>query len=99
MKTTIIKNSKIDKMNIFYKKIYLFFRYFFPKSGTIFSIKKNVLKKNKYIKKFKFYLKNKVMIPNVIDHTKRAGFVITSAPTKKKAVIEAKKFVSSVIKN
>lgn len=31
MKTTIIKNSKIDKMNIFYKKIYLFFRYFFHK--------------------------------------------------------------------
>jgi len=74
-------------------------RYFFPKSGTIFSIKKNILKKNKYIKKFKFFLKNKTIIPKVTNHTKRAGFVITAAPTKKKAVIEAKKFVDSVIKN
>lgn len=31
MKTIIIKGSKIDKMNKFYKKIYLFFRYIFYK--------------------------------------------------------------------
>ena len=81
------------------KKNAVAIRYFFPRWNTIFSVKNSSIKKNKYIKKFKFYLKNKTLIPKVTDHTKRAGFVITSASTKKKAVIEAKKFISSVIKN
>ena len=81
------------------KKNAVAIRYFFPKYGTVFSFKKGILKKNKFIKKFKFYLKNKTVIQKVTDHTKRAGFVITAASTKKKAVIEAKMFVNSFIKN
>ena len=71
-------------------------RYLFPEQETIFKIKKNKIKKNKYVKKFMIYLKNNEFIPKLTDHTKRAGFVITAAPTKKKAVLEAKKFLSKI---
>jgi biotin carboxylase len=95
----IALGDKIDLNNLkINKKKAVAIRYFFPKSGKIFSIKRNMLKKNNYIKKFMFYLKNKTIVPKVTDHTKRAGFVITCAQTKKKAVNEAKKFINSAFK-
>ena len=81
------------------KKKAVAIRYFFPKAYTTFLGKNKFLKKNLYIKKFKFYLKKNDIIPNVTNHTKRAGFVISAASSKKKAIIEAKKFVSLAIKN
>ena len=58
-----------------------------------------ILITSKTKKKYKFYLKNKKIVQKVTDHTKRAGFVITAASNKKKAVFEANKFINSNIKN
>jgi biotin carboxylase len=77
------------------KKKSVAIRYLFPKENSNFKIKKKI-KPNKYIKKFMIYLKKNEIVQKFSDHTKRAGFVIASAHSKKKAVIEATKFIKII---
>ena len=92
------KRINIDKIKI-KKKSAVAIRYLFPKNKKIFLIpKKKQIKKSRYIKKFKLYLKNSNNTQSVTDHTKRAGFVISAAKNKKKAVFEANKFIDYLTK-
>ena len=50
------------------------------------------MKKEQNIKKFKLYLKDNDYVDEITDHTKRAGFAISIADNKQKAIFEANKF-------
>tara|TARA_B100001123_G_C15316644_1_gene1026349 strand:+ start:1735 stop:2940 length:1206 start_codon:yes stop_codon:yes gene_type:complete len=97
----IALGQKVDlKRKKIKKKKAVAIRYFFPKEGNYFYINKKLLNiRNKYIKKYKFYLKDKKIVQKITDHTKRVGFVIAAASNKKKAIFEANKFINSTIKN
>ena len=87
------KNLKIRKQNA------VAIRYLFAKPKSFFSLnEKNLKKKTKYIKKFKLYLKDNDYVDEITDHTKRAGFAISIADNKQKAIFEANKFLNSLIK-
>lgn len=73
-------------------------RYLFPKPKQFLMLNKRKLqKRSKYIKKFKLFLKDNDYTDEITDHTKRAGFAISSAADKKKAVFEANKFINSLV--
>ena len=73
-------------------------RYFFPKPGKIINIKNlDFIKSQKYIHKFKLFVKVGDEIKNVTDHTKRSGFVITTGKDKEDAISNAKKVIDKVI--
>jgi hypothetical protein len=58
--------------------------------------KKKRIIKNRYVIKYFINLKDNHIVKKITDHTTRAGFVITSAQNKHKAVFEAKKFINKL---
>jgi biotin carboxylase len=70
-------------------------RYLFPIENSFFKKRKRITK-NKYIIKFFINLKNNHFVKKFTDHTTRAGFVITAAQNKNKAILEAKKFIRKI---
>ena len=97
IKIALGEHVNIDEIKI-KKKNSVVIRYFFPEENKCFNFKTPKIKSNRYVKKYKLYLKNKTIVDKVSDHTKRAGFVITVASNKKKAILEAKKFINLSIK-
>lgn len=97
IKIALGEHINIDDIKI-KRKNSVAIRYFFPEQNKYFNFKTPNLKSNRYVKKYKIYLKNKTIVEKVSDHTKRAGFVITVASNKKKAILEAKKFINLSIK-
>lgn len=94
----IALGEKINIDNLKIKQKYcVAIRYFFPKPGTLFNIKKKI-KKNKFIKKFMIF-RNNSSIKKITDHTIRPGFVITVAKEKQKAILEANKFIQKILKS
>ena len=72
-------------------------RYFFPKEGVISEIKNtNSLSDKEWVYKIGFFVKPGDTISHVTDHTKRAGFVITTGKTKAEAIKNAKMIVDTV---
>lgn len=72
-------------------------RYFFPKPGFISEIENvNVFLDKDWVYKIGFFVKPGDKISLVSDHTKRAGFVITSGETKERAIENAKKVVNTI---
>ena len=72
-------------------------RYFFPKEGKIFGIENlNVTKNKKYIHKFQLFVKEGDVIEKITDHTKRAGYVITTGKNKNQAVERANDIINSI---
>jgi biotin carboxylase len=95
-----IKLSLGEKINLSYVKIKqkkaTAIRYLFPSENSFFKKKTKRISKNKYVVKFLIYLKNNHIVKKFTDHTTRAGFVITAAQNKKKAILEAKKFIKKI---
>lgn len=96
IKIALGEKINIDNLKFEYKNN-VAIRYVFPKLGTAFNINKKI-KKNRYVKKFKIF-KNNSIIKSITDHTIRPGFVITVANERKKAILEAKKFIKKILKN
>jgi len=72
-------------------------RYFFPKPGKVFKIKDfNIFRDKKWLHKIAFFIKSGDIVPEVTDHTKRVGFVITTGKSKLEAIKNAKIIVDFV---
>ena len=72
-------------------------RYFFPKPGIISAINNvDILRANEWVYRIGFFVKPGDTISHVTNHTKRAGFVITSGKTKAEAIKNAKTIVDTV---
>ena len=72
-------------------------RYFFPEPGRIASIRGfNELDRYDWLAKKKLFFKVGDVLDPVTDHTKRAGFVITTGDNRNEAVSRAKEAVARV---
>lgn len=72
-------------------------RYFFPLHGKIKSIRNITKVKNMpYIKKVDLWIKPGDIIPATVNHPSRVGYVISCAPTLKKAIFSATKAVQTI---
>jgi biotin carboxylase len=72
-------------------------RYFFPSAGTVRSIKNRELFDHcPWVHKIGFFIKPGDVISSVTDHTKRAGFVITTGDTREQAVARADDVVNTI---
>jgi biotin carboxylase len=88
--------ERIDLSNIKIKKRKATaIRYLFPMENSFYKKKKRIIK-NRYVIKYFINLKDNHIVKKITDHTTRAGFVITSAHNKRKAVFEAKKFINKL---
>lgn len=72
-------------------------RYFFPKPGRVLQIK-NIAQFNNvsWVHKLGFFVKPGDIIEPVTDHTKRAGFVITSDKNRNQAVARAHQVIETI---
>lgn len=72
-------------------------RYFFPRQGIIKSIL-NVeeFEKKSWVHTIRLFVKSGDEIPSITDHTKRAGYVITTGDNQNQAVSLAERVVSEV---
>lgn len=93
IKLSLGEKIDINKIKIKNKKATAI-RYLFPLEGSFF--KKKKITKNKYVIKSSIYFKNNHIVKKFTDHTTRAGFVITAAQNKNKAILEAKKFIKKL---
>ena len=72
-------------------------RYFFPPSGLITDIKNlSYINGKGYVKKFELFVKVGDRINHITDHTKRAGFVITTGKTKNEALERANDIINKI---
>lgn len=72
-------------------------RYFFPKLGRVASIKNaEQFKDVSWVHRLGLFVKPGDMIEPVTNHTKRAGFVITTGETRDEAVERAEQVVESI---
>lgn len=72
-------------------------RYFFPEPGRVVKIKNEKQFKNTpWVHKLGFFVKLGDIVEPVTNHTKRAGFVITTGETRNQAVERAEQVVESI---
>lgn len=72
-------------------------RYFFPKPGYVKAIRNfSAVEKLPWVHKLGFCVEPGEVIEPVTDHTKRAGFVITTGQTRNEAVERARHVVNTV---
>ena len=72
-------------------------RYFFPPPGKIVSIYDySEIEKKDWVHKIKFFMKPGDRIEKTTDHTKRAGFVITTGENREQAVERAEWVVNNI---
>ena len=72
-------------------------RYFFPSPGRVVEIKNSELfSKTPWVHRIGFFVSPGDMVEPASDHTRRAGFVITAAPTSKEAVALAEEVIRTI---
>lgn len=72
-------------------------RYFFPKPGRVVSIENaEQLKNRSWVHKLGFFIKPGDIVGPVTNHTKRAGFVITTGKTRVQAIKRAMQVVDTI---
>jgi biotin carboxylase len=72
-------------------------RYFFPEPGRVVSIENTEQFRNRsWVHKLGFFVKPGDIIEPVTNHTKRAGFVITTGETRNQAVGRAEQVVDTI---
>jgi len=72
-------------------------RYFFPEPGRVVRIKNAELFRDRsWVHKLGFFVKPGDIVEPVTNHTKRAGFVITTGETRDQAVERAEQVINAI---
>lgn len=72
-------------------------RYFFPEPGRVVSIENaEQFRDRSWVHKLGFFVKPGDIVEPVTNHTKRAGFVITSGETRDQAIERAEQVVNTI---